>query len=492
MTAPTDLEPDHGGPRDAGGRRRAPATDRLAAPVRRSTSAGSRAGGRWVVDVRLRRVALTFLLAGCDLTAFGVALASAGGDMGETHVVWVVLTVALLAHQGAYRTRLTFSVLADAPMLAGRCVAAGALAFVLTGPETSLSTVDLIRRIALVTVSLLVARGLAYAAIRTLRRLRLVAHRTLIIGAGVVGAQIARTAVDRPEFGVEPIGFLDARPLLPDHALAVPVIGDTSELAHVIRARRVEQVIVAFAQAGGSSAVELIRTCDRLECEIFFVPRLFELAAVHGTTEELLGLPLVRLRRAPFRTFAWHLKRLFDIVVAGAALVVMAVPMLAITLALRLKHGPDVIFRQERIGLDGRVFQLAKFRTLRPGTAREGDTRWSIQDDERLDRLGRVLRKWSLDELPQLVNILRGDMSLVGPRPERPYFVEQFAEAFPRYVARHRVPSGLTGWAQIHGLRGDTSIEERVRFDNHYIENWSLWLDVKILLRTALAFRKGS
>jgi len=170
---------------------------------------------------------------------------------------------------------------------------------------------------------------------------------------------------------------------------------------------------------------------------------------------------------------------------------VLAVPLLAIASLLRLSRGPGVIFRQERVGLDGRRFQLLKFRTLRPLDEWESATTWNISTDGRLTRLERFLRRSSIDELPQLINILRGDMSLVGPRPERPHFVNEFA-AIPRYPARHRVPCGLTGWAQVNGLRGDTSIEERARYDNYYIENWSLGLDLRILLRTALAFARGS
>ena len=481
MTAHPDVGAAEGGPN-----RPAPLT-RF-----RDDSRGPRVVARTSpVVARLRRAAPALLLAGFDLTAFGIAFAASGRPVNPTDLGWVALTVLLFTMRGAYRTRLTFSILSDAPSLAGRCVAAGALAGVLVQPLGVTSSGEGPNRILSVTLVVLLSRGLVYAAIRALRRGRLVEHRTLVIGAGIVGAQIARTAVDHPEFGLRPVGFLDARPLLPDHELAVPVIGDTHDLGRIIREREIEHVIVAFAQGRESDAVDLIRTCDRLEVEIFFVPRLFELSAMHGNMDELLGLPLVRLRRATFRTFGWRVKRLFDVVVAVLALGVLILPMIVIAVALRLAHGPGVIFRQERLGLDGRAFRLAKFRTLRVNATDEGDVRWSIQNDSRLDSLGRFLRRWSLDELPQLVNILRGDMSLVGPRPERPHFVAEFASAFPRYVARHRVPCGLTGWAQIHGLRGDTSIEERVRFDNYYIENWSLWLDIKIIFRTLLAFRKG-
>jgi exopolysaccharide biosynthesis polyprenyl glycosylphosphotransferase len=200
----------------------------------------------------------------------------------------------------------------------------------------------------------------------------------------------------------------------------------------------------------------------------------------------------VRLRRATYRSPAWRVKRLVDVLVSGTALVVLSPLLLVLAVAVRLDGGPGIIFRQERVGVDGRHFQVMKFRSLRPASDAESATNWSVALDTRLSRVGRFLRKASLDELPQLVNVLRGDMSLVGPRPERPYFVDQFRTAYSSYEARHRVPSGLTGWAQIHGLRGDTSISDRARFDNYYIENWSLWLDVKIIVRTLSAVVRGA
>ncbi|MDX6223139.1 MAG: hypothetical protein QOD91_2193, partial [Frankiales bacterium] len=226
--------------------------------------------------------------------------------------------------------------------------------------------------------------------------------------------------------------------------------------------------------------------------EIFFVPRLFEMHHISRDMDQVWGLPLVRLRRAAFRTFSWRLKRLMDVLASGFALFLLSPLMAAIALAVRFEGGPGIIFRQERVGLDGRPFQVMKFRSLKPVDADESQTKWNIAHDDRLGPIGRILRKTSLDELPQLINILRGDMTLVGPRPERPHFVAQFTESFPRYTARHRVPAGLTGWAQVHGLRGDTSIEDRARFDNYYLENWSLWADVKIILRTVASVVRGS
>jgi exopolysaccharide biosynthesis polyprenyl glycosylphosphotransferase len=238
--------------------------------------------------------------------------------------------------------------------------------------------------------------------------------------------------------------------------------------------------------------VDIIRTCDRLDCELFIVPRLFELHHRSGRDLEVVwGMPLTRLRRAPFRRVSWRLKRVVDVVVSAAALVVTAPLLAVIALLVRREGGPGVIFRQERVGVDERPFTLLKFRSMRPVDEGESATRWSIAEDDRVGPVGRFLRRTSLDELPQLWNVLRGDMSIVGPRPERPHFVNEFASTTPRYLARHRVPCGMTGWAQVHGLRGDTSIADRARFDNYYIEHWSLWLDLKIVVRTVTAVLAG-
>jgi exopolysaccharide biosynthesis polyprenyl glycosylphosphotransferase len=242
--------------------------------------------------------------------------------------------------------------------------------------------------------------------------------------------------------------------------------------------------MVAFGAAREAALVDMLRTCDRLDVEVFIVPRLFELHNTTRDSDDVWGIPLMRVRRAAFRSRWWEVKRAIDVAASVAALLALA-PLLAVcALGVRVEGGPGVIFKQSRVGLDGRPFQVLKFRSLKPVDEGESRTQWNIAHDKRLGPFGRFLRKSSLDELPQLWNILRGDMSLVGPRPERPHFVDEFSTHIPRYMARHRVPAGLTGWAQVHGLRGDTSIEDRARFDNYYIENWSFWLDVKIILRT--------
>jgi exopolysaccharide biosynthesis polyprenyl glycosylphosphotransferase len=209
------------------------------------------------------------------------------------------------------------------------------------------------------------------------------------------------------------------------------------------------------------------------------------LAGLTASRDHVRGFPVVRVPHEPCRRASWRLKRALDVVLAAVGLAACAPLLAACAIASRREGGRGVLFRQARVGLRLRCFDLLKLRTLKPASEQESATLWSIADDRRVGPVGRFLRRTSIDELPQLWNVLRGEMSLVGPRPERPYFVERFAGDVPAYQERHRVPPGITGWAQIHGLRGDTSIEDRVRCDNHYIDTWSLWRDITIILRTA-------
>jgi exopolysaccharide biosynthesis polyprenyl glycosylphosphotransferase len=439
---------------------------------------------RTVPERTLLRYGVRPLFAALDLTAFLAAVAMTG-PARWTHLVLVVLTVALFASAGLYRPRLSLSVLDDLPSLAGRPLAAAAIT---TTVDVALhhdrQVGSLLLAAALAAAGIVALRGLGYAVVRRCRRDGVVTHPTLILGAGRVGGHVAQVLLDHPEYGLRPVGFLDSDPLLDEADRPIPLLGGNDALSSVIVEFGVHNVIVAFGSAPESQMVDVIRTCDRLEAEIFFVPRLFELASGNRDTDQVWGVPLVRMRRAAFRSPSWRLKRVVDVLVASAALVLLA-PVLAVcAAAVYLEGGRGIFFSQERIGLDGRPFRVWKFRSMRPASEADSQTTWSIASDSRVGPVGRVLRKTSLDELPQLWNILRGDMSVVGPRPERPHFANTFAESFPRYDHRHRVPVGLTGWAQVHGLRGDTSIEDRARFDNYYIENWSLWTDVKIVVRT--------
>ena len=440
----------------------------------------------------LLRYGVRPLLGALDVSAFVLAVAVTGPLRG-LHLVLLALTLALFASAGLYRPRLSLSVLDDLPALVGRPLAAAAVtttADVALHPQRAVG--GLLITAAVMAAGIVVLRVLGYTVVRRCRRDGVVAHPTLVLGAGRVGGHVAQVLLDHPEYGLRPVGFLDSDPLLDETERPIPLLGGTDVLAHVIVEFGVHNVIVAFGSAPESQLVDVIRTCDRLETEIFFVPRLFELASAGRDTDQVWGLPLVRLRRAAFRSPSWRLKRVLDLVVAGIASVLLLPIMVVCALAVRLEGGKGIFFSQERVGLDGEAFRVWKFRSLRPADENDSQTTWNVAHDARVGPVGRLLRKTSLDELPQLWNILRGDMSVVGPRPERPHFASRFAESFPRYHHRHRVPVGLTGWAQVHGLRGDTSIEDRARFDNYYIENWSLWTDLKIVVRTVGHVVRGS
>lgn len=403
--------------------------------------------------------------------------------------------VALNVAGGLYRSRLNLSVLDDSPSL----VTHGLVTLAVSSATVSMVgwriadewRANLLVTTALYTVFVLFGRGAGYPVIRRLRSSRRMADKTLVLGSGHIGRQFVSTLLEHPEYGLQPVGFADRSGGQRDDQLPLPLLGEPHELAQVITTHDVRKVIITFGMFRDSDLVDAIRTCDKMPCEVFIMPRLFELnATTDRRVEDVFGFPCLRLRQLSRRSAQGVLKRAIDITVAAMALILLSPVLIACAAAVRIEMGPSVIFRQKRVGLAGSHFLLLKFCTLKPASEEESATRWTIRHDVRIGPVGRFLRNTSLDELPQLWNVLVGDMSLVGPRPERPHFVNQFSERFRGYADRHRVPAGMTGWAQIHGLRGDTSIEDRVRFDNQYIERWSLWQDVKILLRTVASPRR--
>jgi exopolysaccharide biosynthesis polyprenyl glycosylphosphotransferase len=429
-----------------------------------------------------RTVVVPAALLATDVLAFGGAVYLTAAPTLKT-LLLLLLLLMLFQAGDLYRLRLSLLILDDAASIMGRALAGGAAAMVVGGLDDGVAGTARLRTSALFGLLAIVGRAGVYACIRHARRLGKLQQRSLLLGAGAVSGTLATNMLAHPDYGLQPEGMLDDDPLLGPEERPVRLLGRYADLTDVLVEHAIDVVIVTYGSIRDPSVVDMIRACDRLACEIYFVPRLYELHAVSRDTEVLWGVPLLRLRRAPFRTRAWASKRVADVAFSSVALALLAPVLLACAVACRLETG-CVLFRQTRIGLDGQAFTLLKFCSLRPAAEAESVTRWNIAEDDRVGRVGRLLRRTSLDELPQLWNVLRGDMSLVGPRPERPYFVDEFTRQFPWYTARHRVPAGLTGWAQIHGLRGDTSIADRARFDNFYIENWSMWGDIKILLRT--------
>ncbi|MDH4148758.1 MAG: sugar transferase [Acidimicrobiia bacterium] len=427
-----------------------------------------------------------------DVAAIVAAIAL-GGRLTTNTVGVVALCAAVLAAGGLYGPRLARSALDDAPSIAGRLlVAAAVTALARQAVGGSLMPIDRARVLGVMVVAVVASRTLGYACLRWMRQRPGGCRRAIVVGAGEVGAMLVAALCGDRRFGVEPVAVVDPEPL--DEACdTVPVVRSDA-LGETITEVGAELVIVAFSSLAEPHVVDLVRTCDRARVEIYVVPRLFELATQSSEIEDVRGIPLIRLRRLARRSRRWACKRVMDVTLASGALAVALPWLLLAAVVLRRETGGPALFRQERVGLDGRPFTLYKLCTYVPAAPDEAATRWSVAGSDEIGPIGRFLRATSLDELPQLWNVIRGDMSLVGPRPERPFFVQQYTAAYPHYRSRHRVPSGLTGLAQVNGLRGDTSIDERARYDNAYIERWSLWADVKILLRTAisLAGRRGS
>ncbi|MBF8284659.1 MAG: putative glycosyltransferase [Anaerolineales bacterium] len=262
-----------------------------------------------------------------------------------------------------------------------------------------------------------------------------------------------------------------------------PVLGQTEDLPRLMDQYGVDEVIIATPEAPDEEMVQLISLCYREGVSIKVFPDVFELMAAGVTIDDLGGLPLLNVRDVALRGWKLTFKRAMDLVGSAIGLVLLSPLMMLIALLIKLDSPGPVIYVQERMGLDAKPFPVFKFRSMRADAEVNGPG-WTVKDDPRVTRLGRFIRKYSIDELPQLINVLLGDMSLVGPRPEQPAFVEQFQQMIPRYMERHREKAGLTGWAQVNGLRGDTSIMERTKYDLWYIENWSVWLDIKIIVRT--------
>jgi exopolysaccharide biosynthesis polyprenyl glycosylphosphotransferase len=315
------------------------------------------------------------------------------------------------------------------------------------------------------------------------------------VGGGRVGRVVARRLLAQPALGLRPVGILDDD-ALEGEALDVPVLGGFDTLESAVALHGVERVIVTFANERDDVMLALANRAEAAGAAVSIVPRLFEKMPERVTVDHLGGLPLLTPHASDPRGLEVAIKYALDRVV-GAALVLLAAPaLLATALAVYLSMGRPIFFRQVRVGRDGVPFEILKFRSMKLPTREELEAQaraiaeglpGGVEGVDRRTKVGVFIRRTSLDELPQLLNVLRGEMSIVGPRPERPEFVSRFESSVYRYTDRHRVKAGITGWAQVHGLRGKTSIDDRAEWDNWYVENFSLWLDVKILLMTAAA-----
>jgi exopolysaccharide biosynthesis polyprenyl glycosylphosphotransferase len=422
-------------------------------------------------------------------------------------VTWMlgfpVIVITLLASRGFYRERLRLQLLDEMGTIAGATAIASMITItlpVVVGANTVSLPAQGVRLWLFSTVYLAASRASIVSSIVASRMSGVSPTPTLIVGAGSVGRVLAKRLIEHREIGLKPIGFLDKDPLQVvdclEEGASLPVLGASWDLEEVIETHGVEHVLFTFSTAPHDVMLRMIEECARLDVRVTIVPRLFE-RMPHDTTIDFLGgIPLVSIHQSSPTSVGIQIKYAVDRVVAFTILL-LTLPVLAgIALAIRITLGRPIFFRQVRIGRDGRSFEMLKFRTMRladssvdvsDNAVRVDVAPGGVEGDDRRTRLGMFLRRSSLDELPQLINVLRGQMSLVGPRPERLQYVEVFRDQVYRYDDRHRVKSGITGWAQINGLRGKTSLADRVEWDNWYIENWSAWLDLKILLRTWLA-----
>ncbi|MFI8961159.1 sugar transferase [Streptomyces sp. NPDC053493] len=435
-------------------------SDRLALPPRR--------------PARLRFAAVPLVAADACAVLLAVGVLSAAHRRWDLALCVAGLVVLLDGRAGLYRpSGVPTGVLDELPALAARagvawCVTAAAVAAY--APALALGPLRLSAAYGTHVAAAVAARGLVHG--RRRRTARAHPRSALVVGPTGPARRFAAALGQHPEHGIRPVGIVGTRP---DGERGLPVLTTTEEIHRAVIQNTVRDAVFLTDDPG------LLTLFQHYGCTTW---RVGGEPAGEPMSDHLWGYGCRRLVPLGERR-GLTAKRLLDVAVAAPALACALPVLLVCALAVRLADGPGVLFRQERVGQNGRLFTLLKFRTLRPADETESATRWSVADDRRMSAAGHFLRKTSLDELPQLWNVLRGDMSLVGPRPERPYFVAQFSRVHAGYAARHRMPVGLTGLAQVHGLRGDTSIEDRCRFDNHYIDHWSLWQDVCILLRTA-------
>ncbi len=307
----------------------------------------------------------------------------------------------------------------------------------------------------------------------------------VIVGAGELGQDLVKRIHEHPEFGLKIVGFLTRdEEKIGKEIEGVEVIGRYEDIQKVLTERNIDQVFIALPYDAHERIETILRLIGDNPVDIKVVPDLYQFATLGTSVEELDGLPILNLQDSPMYGWNLVLKRSMDIVLAVLALIVLSPLMLLITIAILLSSGTPVFYTQKRMGMDGKLFKIIKFRTMRQNAEESTGPVWAKPDDERKTKIGAFLRKTSLDELPQFINVLKGDMSIVGPRPERPVFINEFRKKIPNYMLRHKVKAGITGWAQVNGWRGNTSLEKRIEHDLYYINHWSLSFDIKIILRT--------
>jgi len=436
------------------------------------------------------------LIAACWLGAYGLRFFVVGpplvtpdvpplGDYLLQLVPIVAVWTASFRWFGLYRPRRLGSRLSEWADVAkastlGVLVLIAIMTFLFRQYEYSRVVIVYFWVLSIVTMS--VWRATFREALRFARRRGMNRRAALIVGGAGPAGEIVAALARRPDAGVQLLGYVGDKGA--DAPASVAWLGGFEDLRGILDSHEVDLIFIALPHAEYGRLGAILTDIGDDPIGIHLVPDLVGLASLRGGVEEFEGVPLIHLRDSALYGWNLVLKRAMDVAVGGAALVVLAPLMAAIALAVKATSPGPVLLRQERMGMDGRAFTMLKFRTMRADAEAETGPVWAAADDPRRTRVGAILRRWSLDELPQLVNVLRGDMSLVGPRPERPVFVQEFRRRLPGYMLRHKVKAGMTGWAQVNGWRGNTSLEKRLEYDLYYIERWSLGFDAKILVQT--------
>ena len=406
-------------------------------------------------------------------------------------IVPFLLLVQLLyfSYQESYKIKLRRNRLDDLFMVVLNCIVSSGVVLLLFSYLKSyrfvgfeISHLYLLVYALTATVIIYGARLLIFRLFRHIAAQQEGISRILIAGHGDLAEMTAENLAKYAHFGIEIVGYLSEQS-------GEKVLGRFDQLEKVARANAITDLFIALSLKEYDTIMRLIETGNNLLIDVHLVPDILQLASLKAGMEHIEGLPVIHLGDIPLQGWRAALKRTFDFVCSLLGLVVLFPLFLFLAIIIKLDSPGPVLYRQVRVGLDGSHFRVFKFRTMVHGAEKETGPIWSPPDDKRVTSLGRFLRKYSLDEILQLLNVLIGDMSLVGPRPERPEFVEKFKHSIPRYMLRHRVKAGITGWAQVHGLRGNTPLDKRIEFDIFYIQNWTLRMDLEILWRTIFKFK---
>ncbi|MBI2902361.1 MAG: undecaprenyl-phosphate glucose phosphotransferase [Candidatus Methylomirabilis oxyfera] len=400
--------------------------------------------------------------------------------LGLIVIIWGVAFKAF----GLYRPRRISSRLAEVRDIAQACSLAVlilvALTFFLKQFEFSRLVILYFWVFSILSVSLV--RASFREILRLMRRKGYNLRHVLLIGEGALSQRVVNRIHARPDMGLRIVGLLAGDPKMVGETVGdLRILGTYEQAGELVEELSIDKVFIAIPLEAYGRLEGILRSLEEGFVDIKVVPDLYQYVTLRGGVEEFDGLPLVNLQDSPL--YGWNLvaKRIMDIVLSSVALLITAPVQLLLAAIVKLTSPGPILYRQERMGLDGRTFRMLKFRSMIDDAEDDGGAVWATRDDPRRTSIGALLRRTSLDEMPQLFNVLKGEMSLVGPRPERPVFIEEFRKRIPRYMLRHKVKAGMTGWAQVNGWRGDTSLERRIECDLYYIEHWSPLFDLKIL-----------